>query len=31
LDGKALQQDHPELCARYLTSVAGSRRFLMRS
>lgn len=30
LDGKALQAEHPELCARYLTSVPGSRRFVVR-
>ena len=30
LDGKALQKDHPELCANYLTSVPGSRRFVVR-
>lgn len=30
LDGKALQQNHPDLCARYLTSVPGSRRFVVR-
>jgi len=31
LDGKALQKDHPDLCAQYLTSVPGSRRFVVRS
>ena len=30
LDTKALQQDHPELVAAYLTSVPGSRRFVVR-
>jgi len=30
LDGKALQKDHPELCADYLTTVPGSRRFVVR-
>lgn len=30
LDTKALQQDHPALYRRYLTSVPGSRRFLVR-
>ena len=30
LDGKALQKDHPDLCAQYLTLVPGSRRFVVR-
>jgi len=30
LDTKALQQDHPELCATYLRSHPGSRRFVVR-
>jgi len=30
LDGKALQAEHPELCAQYLVSVPGSRRFVVR-
>ena len=30
LDGKSLQKDHPALCANYLTSVPGSRRFVVR-
>lgn len=31
VDLKQLQQDHPELCARYLRSVPGTRRFVVRS
>lgn len=30
LDAKRLQQDHPALCAEYLKSVPGSRRFVVR-
>ena len=30
LDTRALQRDHPELCQRYLKTVPGSRRFLVR-
>ncbi|WNK21211.1 YqaJ viral recombinase family protein [Halomonas piscis] len=30
LDAKRLQQEHPEICADYLRTVPGSRRFVVR-